>query len=95
MNLCFFNAKYYIDYCNVLTYFFNLEETFENEYNNYKTIKHNRYKYPRLYGSKKSSTFLDYLYKQLNDIYKTKFGVKKNLKSHNINNDIKEIELDK
>ena len=89
MNLCFFNAKYYIDYCNVLTYFSNLEETFENEYNNYKTIKRNRYKYPRLYGSKKSITFLDYLYKQLNDIYKTKFGAKKNLKSQNINNDVK------
>ena len=90
INLSFFNAKYYIDYCNILTYFFNLEETFENEYNSYKSIKQNRYKYPRLYGSKKSSTFLDYLYKQLNGIYKNKFGSKKNLNSHNINDDVKE-----
>ena len=90
INLCFFNAKYYIDYCNDFTYFFNLEETFENECKNYKIIKNNKFKYPRLYGNKKDRTFFEFLYKQLNDILKTKFGIKKKITSQNIHDNIRE-----
>ena len=35
INFSVFNAKYYCDYIHYYNYFFNLEETFENEYNNF------------------------------------------------------------
>ena len=39
LNLCFFNAKYFCDYCNEYEYFFNLEKTFESEKKNFYIIK--------------------------------------------------------
>ena len=53
INLGFFNAKYYSDYCDDYNYFFNLEETFENEYNNYMENMNNIFKWPELIRNKK------------------------------------------
>jgi len=35
IKLCFFNAKYYMNYCSTYNYFYNLENTLRDEYNNY------------------------------------------------------------
>jgi hypothetical protein len=66
INLCYFNAKYFCDYCNDYNYFFNLEETFENEYNNYIENKINNFKWPEL-KNKEYKTFFGFLNNQLND----------------------------
>ena len=72
INLCYFNAKYFCDYCNDYNYFFNLEETFENEYNNYIENKINNFKWPEL-KNKEYKTFFEFLNNQLNDKLKKKF----------------------
>ena len=88
INLGFFNAKYYSDYCDDYNYFFNLEETFENEYNNYMENMNNIFKWPELIRNKKYNSFFDFLSNQLNDKLKNKFGTNiKKLKAIKINNE--------
>ena len=62
IQFCFFNSKYYCDYCNELNYFYNLEETLDMEYNNYLRHKNNIFKWPEIFNGKKSKSFFDYLY---------------------------------
>ena len=35
IKLCFFNAKYYTNYCSTYNYFYNLDDMLKNEYNDY------------------------------------------------------------
>lgn len=90
INLCFFNAKYYINYCNIFNYFNNLKRTLDIEYKEYLRYKQNIYKYPEMFGGKMYNTFYDFLFnKQLNDKIKKEF--KKNIKkimTYSIKNDI-------
>ena len=39
MKLCFFNAKYYYNYCCNYNYFHNLDDLFKNEIDNHKNTK--------------------------------------------------------
>ena len=58
IKLCFFNAKYYMNYCNTYNYFYNLENTLKNEYNNY---SYENTSYFRENKTKINSTFPQHL----------------------------------
>ena len=95
INLSFFNAKYFCDYRNDYIYFFNLEETFENEYNNFLDSKKKIFKHPEYFKSKKNNSFCDFLTTQLNEKLKNKFKIdSKKIKSQVINDNAKKV-LDK
>ena len=76
INLSFFNAKLYCNYCDNFIYFFNLKETLKNEFNNYLERKENLYKLPDINKYKVYKSFLDFLYNQLCDKIKDIFGIK-------------------
>ena len=94
INLCFFNGRYFCDYCNDYIYFFNLEETFENEYNIFLDSKKKIFQWPE-YKNKKNNSFFDFLSTKLNERLKNKFIIdNKKIKAQAINDDAKK-ELDK
>ena len=89
INLSFFNAGYFRDYRNVYIYFFNLEETFEKEYNNYIDNKKQFFKRPEL-NRKKINSFFDYFINQLDEKLKEKFFIdSKKLKTPSITEEVK------
>ena len=95
INVSFFNAKYFCDYCNEYDYFWNIQKTFKNEHQNYLDNKKNIFKWPELIGKKNYKSFLDFLYNQLINKLKDKFGAKPStIKTYKINKNV-EIELDK
>ena len=60
MKLCFFNAKYYDNYCSNYNYFHNLEHLFKEELSNYKNRKNSFYKNPFSFTkTKEGNGFLD------------------------------------
>ena len=67
INVTFFNAKYYSNYCLNFNYFFNLENLFKMEYDMYAVYQNNMFKYPESFNSKKYKSFGDYMYRKLND----------------------------
>jgi hypothetical protein len=73
---CFFNAKYYSNYCFNYNYFYNLKELFDMEYKNYQEAKCNLYKQPNSKEINLDNTFFDYLYKILYSKVKNEFEVK-------------------
>ena len=78
IKLCFFNAKYYCDYCNNYNYFFNLRKTFLLECENYSNIKINTFKWPEILKHKYSNSFVEYLQKKISDKIINIFGKKIN-----------------
>ena len=94
IKLCFFNAKYYCDYCNNYNYFFNFKKTFSLEYENYSNSKINIYKCPEISKYKNCNSFSEYLQKKLSEKIVNLFGIKNNkLKKTKINkNTQKEID---
>ena len=70
---CFFNAKYYFNYCSNYNYFFNLNELFKIEYKNYLEAKINFYKQPNTKEIKLNNSFFDYLYTILFSKVKNEF----------------------
>ena len=95
INLCFFNAKYYCDYCNNYNYFFNLKKTFPLEYENYLSSRINIFKFPEISKYKDCNSFFEYLQKKLSEKITNLFGAKNNkLKKTKINkNTQKELDL--
>ena len=79
IKICFFNAKFYCDYCNNYNYFFKIKETFYNEHDNYLNNKRSLFKWPEIFGNKKYNSFIDYINKQLSNKIRNEFG-KKNIK---------------
>ena len=73
---CFFNAKYYSNYCSNYNYFYELKELFDKEYKNYQEIKCNLYKQPNAIEININNTFFDYLYKALLSKVKNEFDQK-------------------
>ena len=49
IKLCFFNAKYYMNFCSTFNYFYELEKSLKNEYNIYS------YKNSSFIGNKENS----------------------------------------
>jgi len=62
VNLCFFNAKYYLNYCDNFNYFFNIKELIDNEYKNYNDIKSQIIKNPESYKGNIQKSFCEYFY---------------------------------
>ena len=65
IKLCFFNPHCYSNYNNNYNYFFKLDETFKNEYNNFIKYKEKLYEDPMKF--KKYNSFYEYLYKIIMD----------------------------
>lgn len=62
IKLCFFNAKFYLNYCDNYNYFFNLNDSFKFEYDNFNIYNEKLYEYPGI--NKKYKSFYEYLYKR-------------------------------
>ena len=62
LNVCFFNAKYYLNYLDNYNYFNNIQNTFKNEFISYKKYKSDILKNPENYTSKIFNRFCDYIY---------------------------------
>mgnify|MGYP002623697429 CR=1 FL=1 len=65
INLCFFNAKYYLNYCNNFNYFSNIKELIDNEYKNYNYNKSLIIKNPELAQVNVQKSFCKYFYEIL------------------------------
>ena len=88
INLCFFNAKYFSEYCQNYNYFFNLKETINFEYKNYLMNQNIIYKTPE-YFCESYSDFYEYLLIQLYNKIKKDFSVEMSeLKSQKVNENI-------
>ena len=61
INLCFFNAKYYSNYCYYYDYFFNWGHYFQIEHENYLDIRKRIFTNPGTIEFMINSTFSDYL----------------------------------
>ena len=91
---CFFNAKYYFNYCSNYNYFFNVKELFDMEYDNYLEDKCNLYKQPDSKKINPNNSFFDYLYNILLSKVKNEFKEKISGKQ-SINENIMPIANDK
>ena len=65
VNLCFFNAKYYLKFCDHLNYFSNIKNLIDYEYKNYKDNKNQIIKNPELSQVNIQKSFCEYFYKNL------------------------------
>jgi hypothetical protein len=61
VNLCFFNAKYYLKYCENCNYFSNIKELIDNEFKNYNDNKNELIKNPSIQVNIQKS-FCEYFY---------------------------------
>ena len=91
---CFFNAKYYFNYCSNYNYFFNINELFEMEHKNYLEAKCNLYKQPNNKKINPNNSFFDYLYNILLSKVKNEFKEKIS-RNQSINENIKSIANEK
>ena len=93
IKLCFFNAKYYENYINNYNYFYNINDLFNNEYEEYKNRKRSFFKNPLSYRKREDQEFFDLLYNNLRtkikEIYEVK-NIKIALKKQQIKENIKE-----
>ena len=92
INLSFFNAQFFCEYRSDYIYFFNLEETIDNEYNNFEEDKNTIFRWPELVKSKikKNNSFIDFLSNKLNEKLKNKFNINiKKFKTQPIKEDVK------
>ena len=88
INICFFNAKYFTEYCQIYNYFFNIKETIKFEYNNYLRNQNIIYKTPEYY-CETYSDFFEFLKYQLNfKIRNDLSGETSKIKSQKINENI-------
>ena len=93
LKLCFYNAKYYSQYCDFYNYCSNIKNTLKMEYNLYLKNKNIIYKFPENYTEQYNS-FCDFFNNKLKDKMKNEFHMKmkKNQKiDKNIENDINKI----
>ena len=75
INLCFFNAKYYSNFCDNYDYFFN-RSLLEKEYKNYIRSKTLIYKTPGGNNTNKNDGFFDFFLKRLNYKLESIFYIK-------------------
>ena len=61
INLTFFNAKFFINFCSFYNYFYNLEETLKIEYENYNNNKYKFFINPFSNNNIINNSFPDYL----------------------------------
>jgi hypothetical protein len=65
INLCFFNAKYYTNYCYNYNYYFNWNNSLDKEYLNYLEIRNRIFTNPSAIELMLSNTFEDFLLSNL------------------------------
>ena len=65
VNLCFFNAKYYLKFCDNFNYFSNIKKLIDYEYKNYNDNKSQIIKNPELSQVNIQKSFCEYFYKNL------------------------------
>ena len=65
INLCFFNAKYYLKYCDNFNYFSNIKNLIDYEYKNYKDNKNQIIKNPESIQANMQKSFCEYFHKKL------------------------------
>ena len=65
INLCFFNAKYYLNYCNNKNYYSNIEQLIDSEYKNYDNNRWIIYTNPGSIKSTMNSSFCEFFYNEL------------------------------
>ena len=94
IKLCFFNAKYYDNYCSNYNYFYDLDNLFKSELNNYKKNLISLYENPFSFRkSKNDNEFFDYFYNNIMQKIKNLFeikNVKKKLINQEINSNLEE-----
>ena len=93
INICFFNAKYYENYCKIYNYFYNLQNSFNEEYEEYKNTKALFFKNPLSVKKNEEQEFYDYFYNSLKTKIKELYDIndnnlKKILKKQTINENI-------
>ena len=95
IKVCFFNAKFYSNFCSIKDYFFNLKNSFKNEMNDYLLYKMTMFTRPETIKGKICKSFCDYYSKKLNEKIKSGgFGNKispNQKKDENIEKQISEI----
>ena len=65
INLCFFNAKYYLKFCDNLNYFSDIKKLIDHEYKNYKDNKSQIIKNPEMSQVNIQKSFCEFFYKNL------------------------------
>jgi len=89
IKLCFFNAKYYYNFCSNYNYFYDLDNLLHKEYKNYKVSKYHYYQNPKSNKQTKDKGFFEYFIKNLKNKVKNTFHEKIT------NKFLKSIEIDK
>ena len=95
IKVCFFNAKYYSNFCSIKDYFFNLRNSLKSEMNDYLLYKTKIFTHPESIKGKICKSFCDYFSKKLNDKIKSSgFGnkiSKKQQKDPNVEKQLSDI----
>ena len=98
INSCFFNAKYYENYCKIYNYFYNLEDSFNKEYEEYRNLKSSFFKNPLSIKKNEDREFFEYIYtnirtkiKELYDINNMKKALKNQTIKENVKINLKQI----
>ena len=65
INICFFNAQYYSNYCSEFNYIFNLKNLFSKEFQNYSNNNNYIYINPEMCPNKIYKTFYEYFFNLL------------------------------
>ena len=76
INLCFFNAKFYYNYCNNYNFFYDIEDTINKQHRDYLEYKHSIFVWPNAGYIKMEYSFFDYFYDILYSKVKNDFEQK-------------------
>ena len=71
IKVCFFNAKFYSNYCSIKNYFFNLKNSFLDEMSDYLLYKQQIFSHPESIKDKICKSFFNYFSKKLNEKIKS------------------------
>ena len=93
INACFFNAKYYENYCKIYNYFYKLDDTITKEYEEYKNRKSSFFKNPLLVKKNEEQEFFDFFYSNIRTKIKELYDInnsylRKILKTQKINENV-------
>ena len=92
---CFINAKYYSNFCSIMDYFFNLNNSLKKEFEKYNKTKKKIFINPELFKGKIHKSFCDYFKKVLTSKIKAEgFGNKitsSQKKDEKVENEINQI----
>ena len=76
MKLCFFNAKYYDNFCSNYNYFYDINNLFKREFDDYTKKKYSLFKNPFSFNISKNNEFLDFFYNNIKEKIKNLYDIK-------------------